>query len=103
MRDNDNPLPPADSGVDWTGVRDELAVSLVATISSVAVGAAADMQEFTAQVSADIVSALQLGRPDLVDELRGQLKAKAEALRLAVHDITIRRRNGGQDVAAILY
>lgn len=86
MSNTDNPLPPSDPGVDWTGVRDEVAASLIDTISSMAVGAAADMQEFTAQVSADIVSALQADRPDLVSELRGQLKAKAEALRLEASD-----------------
>lgn len=78
----DNPTPPADSPIDWDSVRDEVALSLVEEAKAYLVGDFSDMQQFAAQLSADITQALQQGRPDLVSEMKGQLTARLEISRL---------------------
>lgn len=81
------PLPPADDGpIDWDSVRDEIAVGLVEDAKAFLAGEQADLQQFAAEISADMVQALQLGRADLVDELKAQLRTRAEVLRIRAAD-----------------
>lgn len=82
MSDTDAPLPPNDVPTSWDGVRDEIASVLVGEAEALLTGSAPAIQQFAAEVSTDLAMALSQGREDLVAEIRAQVRARGEALRL---------------------
>lgn len=71
--------------MNWNAATNELKQALYDHLTGLqgqAIGELDDLEAFTAEVAADILMAVEARRPDLVEEIKDQVKVRAECLRL---------------------
>ena len=73
---------PADAAFDWSGLADEVRAALAEALAGLLDGAAEDVRRYVAAIAGDLVRAAATDRPDLVDELRAQLRLIGEINRV---------------------
>ena len=85
--DDDDVAAPATTGTaDWGGLNAELRDVLGDALAGLIDGAADDVDRYVAAIAQDLVRAAANDRPDLVAELRGQLRLIGEINRVRASD-----------------
>lgn len=79
-----NPVPNSSAPVDWDKIGGTLLDNLKNSFSRVISGDSREVEAFIQETSNDALEAMKEGREDLLEEIRAQMRVRAERLRLGI-------------------